>query len=109
LLTDSGGRVLIGENIITDFTGDKTWDFGKNFEAIVTAGQPTPSPMISPQPTQGNTVNPAGTPTTNPAPTAESLLLRTDKTLNAWEAYQGLASLTHINSESPPNYAFVAA
>ncbi|KAG7351483.1 lytic transglycosylase [Nitzschia inconspicua] len=50
-LVDRAGRILIGENIITDFTGDKSWDFGKNFDGIPTTDVPVASTTTAPNPT----------------------------------------------------------
>ncbi|KAG7351491.1 laminin G domain containing protein [Nitzschia inconspicua] len=78
-----------------------------------------PTPNMVQTPTRSPTKRPTNVPTTfvptenpntnRPTLLTESVLLRSDKGLNAWEIYQGLSSLTHINSENPPNYAFVAS
>jgi len=96
-ITDSGGRVLSTNNVITNLNGNQEFDFRKNFEPI---GQSTPA-----------TPAPTALPTNAPAPTEpfDGQLLSTNQGMNAWDVYQGLDYITHKNSENPPNYAVVAS
>ena len=119
-LTDSGGRILRRNNVITNLDGNQEFDFGTNFESIdddedkpspITKPVTTPSesPVSQPVTTPTNPPVEPLTPTVSPAPTPESSLLSTDKAMNAWDVYLGLDYITHSNSENPPNYALVAS
>ena len=101
-LTDSVGRVLVGQNVITNFNGGAEFDFGSNFPPIPPA-TPTDSPTQAPA-----TPNPTPTPTITAKPSAESMLLTTANTMNAWEVFKGLEDLTKTNSVNPPSYSLVA-
>lgn len=102
-LTDSTGRVLKSNDVITSLDGQKEFDFGKNFEPIPEGG-PT-SPVAEP------TTPPVDEPTQAPAPTTpfSGELLSTDDAMNAWEVFNGLEAITYKNSENPPKYAYVAS
>jgi len=103
-LTDSAGRKLTNDNVITNLNGGQEFDFGKNYGPIPTGPvEPTAAPVIEP--------TPAPVPTPAPAPTEpfNGELLSTDNAMNAWEVYQGLALVTQKNSENPPKYAYVSS
>lgn len=106
-LTDSAGRVLVGEDVITNLNGNQEFDFGSNFAAIPTGPPPpvTPNPTLAPV---TPTLPPTGSPTITPSPTAESVLLSTTNAMSAWDVFQGLNHLTKVNSDSPRSYALVA-
>ena len=101
-LTDSAGRVLVGNNVITNFAGGEEFDFGSNFPDIPPA---TPTPNPTPAPT---TPSPTSFPTVTAKPSGESKLLTTMNAKNAWEVFEGLTLLTKVNNEFPPSYSLVA-
>jgi hypothetical protein len=102
-LTDSAGRILIGEAVITNLSGQTEFDFGSNFPDIP-PDVPTDSPTKAPA-----TPAPTPVPTVTARPSAESMLLTTMEAKNAWEVFDGLQLLTKINSVSPPSYSLVAS
>jgi len=103
-LTDSAGRKLSSNNVITNLGGGQEFDFKKNYGPIP-GDSPTPTTPVSP------TAAPVVPPTRAPAPTVpfSGELLSTDKAMNAWEVYKGLAAVTYKNSENPPKYAYVSS
>jgi len=106
-LTDSAGRVLQQNDVITSLAGGAEFNFRDNFGPI-DGNNPSPTSPTS-QPTL--TPTQALEPTKAPSPTApfSGTLLSTDKTMNAWDVFQGLDYITHTNSVNPPNYAVVAS
>jgi len=100
-LTDSGGRTLSSNNVITNLDSGVEFDFGKNYGPISTGPV---EPTTAPVPTNA----PVMAPTNAPEP-FNGELLSTNKAMNAWEVYKGLAKITQKNSENPPKYAFVAS
>ena len=103
-LTDSAGRKLSSNKVITNLNGGQEFDFRKNFDPIP-GDSPTPTTPVSP------TAAPVVAPTPAPAPTTpfNGELLSTDKAMNAWDVYEGLDYITHKNGNNPPNYAVVAS
>ena len=106
-LTDSAGRVLQQDDVITSLDGNKEFDFRNNFGPM-DGDNPSPTPPTSP-PTVMPTPAPEPTKAPSPAAPFSGKLLSTDKTMNAWDVFQGLDYITHTNSVNPPNYAVVAS
>ena len=74
-------------------------------------GNCNPNICSNPYPTGApiEDIDPVGSPQIRPSPSPSGVLLSTDKALNAWDVYLGLEFMTHVNSQSPPNYALVAS
>jgi len=104
-LTDSAGRQLARNNVITNLNGNQEFDFGTNYGPMDGDSGPAPQAPTSP------VAQPTPVPTNAPPPTTpfNGQLLSTDKAMNAWKVFQGLEYITHKNSENPPNYAVVAS
>jgi len=105
-LTDSAGRKLRSNNVITNINGGQEFNFGKNYGPIPTGPvEPTTAPVVEP------TAAPVLIPTPAPVPTEpfNGQLLSTDTAMNAWEVFEGLELVTRKNSENPPKYAYVAS
>jgi len=103
-LTDSAGRKLTSNDVITNLAGQKEFDFGKNYGPIP-GDSPTPTAPVQPTPT------PVVAPTPAPVPTEPFAgeLLSTDEAMNAWDVFKGLEKITYKNSENPPKYAYVSS
>jgi len=105
-LTDSAGRVLASNSVITNLNGGQEFDFGKNF-ALIPPDAPTEAPTTGPPVAPSE--KPSVAPTESPNPTGASKLLSTANALSPWDVFQGLKSLTRYNSQSPRLYALVAS
>mmetsp|Transcript_103102 Transcript_103102/g.210228 ORF Transcript_103102/g.210228 Transcript_103102/m.210228 type:complete len:829 (+) Transcript_103102:610-3096(+) len=108
-LTDSAGRTLTSNEVITNLDGGEEFDFGNNYGPISgDDSTPVATPTIVPAPP---TSPPVTSPTEAPAPTIpfSGDLLSTDRAMNAWEIFQGLDALTFKKSDSTPKYAIVSS
>lgn len=106
-LTDSAGRNLQRNNVITNLEGGQEFDFRTNFGPM-DGGDPSPTSPTSPVSPPTSAPTKASPPTTS----FSGELISTDQAMNAWEVFQGLDYITHKNPVSPPdlyNYAVVAS